>query len=1357
MAAPEASGGSQLQRIVRELQDAVAELAREYRESGEPITDDSSNLHRFSYKLEYLLQFDLKEKVTFLGTRKDYWDYFSDCLAKLKGASDGIRFVRSISELKTSLGKGRAFIRYSLVHQRLADTLQQCLMNQRVTSDWYYARSPFMKPHLSADIINHLYELNDIQFDVASRGHDLDAAWPTFARRTLGGSPAHLWRPPSRSSSINSLVSSYSQVQDFPSSPDLVAGEAAYDAVSPCAADDLRLQLDQSELRQRELLGRVVELGQESSELRAVVEALQGQLDTSLATQEAGRRELEALRVAERLRGATEHELRAQLATVERKNAELLAKLDGVLDEKSLHATSYLDSAQKIHGLLDELNQAESARLEVCREVEMQRQESRRLAEEMRIREGVLAEERAKADGLQGALAAKQKASGSLERQLEDLKHTLEVTVVEATEERKKAQEEKLELQQRFASLRDSLEGQIHTYTQQLKAKDEEASVRLQKIEHLEKQMTQLAVEKQGLVGKQVELQVTVKDQARKMEDYQTRCSSLEELNGKLLQTKKELTEAGMVKESKLAALHASEKQLRSQIDDAAMALDEREKKQREENRCLDEGLRRAVLEKETVEGAVRELEQESQHLKKELEATKGALSSTRQELRAAESRVVDQEGSLAESQRTEAGHRKQLQEVAERLQFMKLQTQELEAKMKELAEEKKDAVSSLMLVEGQLELNVKEVSRLQAELLDLRAELRGAVEDKRRTEGQLNVAETSREELATLLEKLKGQEEELRGRQVEMEEEMRVIRDHETQVRAELVPLREELSALKTLHENLVLERAEAQEGLHRANTETAELGVAVCRLTSENQEAARRLEEVAREAERLRAGLAALRQENTSLCEELAQSQNLTQTALELKEQLEQATSIQEAAREEVKALKFQMSSEALNHQNQLKGIGDEVGNLKGQLTAGREKSSLLEARVLQLEAANSDCAHQMEEKMEDMARSDAKVRQAEEDLQQLRGTLVRTEEELSVARKGCEELRGKLDRAAEERQVLEMKTTAEIEDLCKTKSTLEERLIELIRDKDALWQKSDALEFEQKLRAEEQWWLVDKEADRCQGCRSTFTWWLRRHHCSNNFAMTKHSGKKERCCRECYSQHCAVVERLTQAAVGSNQDTPTSPCPPSELGPAPYTPIPRVTVTDPSPQSDDAAFDIITEEDLDGIYDGDSACPSDSTGDAASEDPEGVTLDRQDAEIQLLKSGVLTSAVPLTLEDVSHFGEGPRELFIRSSCYSVLSITMPEPGPTVSWVFSSEPKSIAFSVVYREVDDAALEQAKVLIPLTRCNSHQETIQGQLKVRRPGVYTLLFDNSYSRFISKNIFYHLTVEKPVIYDGSDS
>lgn len=47
----------------------------------------------------FLFQFDQKEKTTFLGTKKDYWDYFSDCLAKIKGANDGIRFVKSIAEV----------------------------------------------------------------------------------------------------------------------------------------------------------------------------------------------------------------------------------------------------------------------------------------------------------------------------------------------------------------------------------------------------------------------------------------------------------------------------------------------------------------------------------------------------------------------------------------------------------------------------------------------------------------------------------------------------------------------------------------------------------------------------------------------------------------------------------------------------------------------------------------------------------------------------------------------------------------------------------------------------------------------------------------------------------------------------------------------------------------------------------------------------------------------------------------------------------------------------------------------------------------------------------------------------------
>ncbi|KAF1423698.1 FYVE and coiled-coil domain-containing protein 1, partial [Spheniscus humboldti] len=127
-----------------------------------------------------------------------------------------------------------------------------------------------------------------------------------------------------------------------------------------------------------------------------------------------------------------------------------------------------------------------------------------------------------------------------------------------------------------------------------------------------------------------------------------------------------------------------------------------------------------------------------------------------------------------------------------------------------------------------------------------------------------------------------------------------------------------------------------------------------------------------------------------------------------------------------------------------------------------------------------------------------------------------------------------------------------------------------------------------------------------------------------------------------------------------------------------------------------------------------------------------------------------------LPLTVEEIVNFGESNRELFIKSSTYSIIPIAVTEMGLTISWIFSSDPKSISFSVVYQESEDTPLDQCKVLIPMTRCNSHKETIRGQVKVRKSGIYTLIFDNTFSRFISKRVFYHLAVERPVIYDGSD-
>ncbi|KAJ7993202.1 hypothetical protein DPEC_G00270000 [Dallia pectoralis] len=1508
MAAGVAVGESQLQRIIRDLHDAVAELTKEYKENGEPITDDSLNLHKFSYKLEYLLQFDQKEKTTFLGTRKDYWDYFSDCLAKIKGANDGIRFVKSIPELKTSLGKGRAFIRYSLVHQRLADTLQQCLMNQRVTSDWYYARSPLLKSHLSVDIINHLYELNEVQFDVSSRGHDLDSSWPTFARRTLGmpNSPGHMWKPPSRSSSINSLASQYSQqVHDFPGSPDYGPGmlseldESLPSGVDVSMSDELRLELDRSELKQRELLDKVHQMGEEGAELRCVVVELQRQLDVSLTAQEkqqglqgalmaserreeALSRELETLKTGEKAKEANQCHLQEKLAAAEMKNVELMSKLDAVLDEKGLQATSYFDSAQKIHELLDRLKEAEMGKTEALAEGEDRRRQADRLADELRVKEVAATEDKAKLealvksaseesasfvecvkgqrntiDKLQGALTLREKEASHLQRQLRDLQGTLEEKARQAEDARKRAQEDKEEIQGSMDDLKGTLDVELLALKEQLKTGEAELLTSTQRLQHLEVQNQSLTMSRDGLRANISQLESSIREQANKVDEYKTQCTNLMELNGKLLITakrneelKKELTESRAALDSELAVLRASDKQLRGQLDDAKVTVDEKDWRLREENRALDESLQKATLAAEASDAAAKRLEQDNVILREEQNTVKVALSNIQEELKSVHGQIGVLETSLVASRRNEVclqekltDREAQLENKEKRCAEFHTRVEALEGRCRTLEKAKADAekactkktkliervttekqtmertqlqrisvqanecqemAAKVTMMEDRLSMNMKEVSRLQTEVLDLRVQLKTSGEDRVVSQAQLDVTESQRDELRTLTEHLKSQIEDLNQMHVaellqckDREEALSKEFEQEAGARAKLAfveaSTREELVALKAQNVMLTVENAETRQGLHRANTEMAELGMTICRLTAEKEEAKEGWEEEAgrlgeiearmtRQLERLEACMAAVRQENASLRDELRQSETLPAAMLELQDKLkkaeDQVRNLQDSSREEIEAVKFQMSSESMNHQNQVKSLNGELEKLNVQLPEELEKVSRLEGNVSELERVNEEYSRLIEEKDCHITKTEAAIRRTEEESQRLRESVTSAEQALAAEQAVCEELKRKVEQAEVEKHNHYLRTTAEIDDLYRTKSTLEERLIELIKDKDILWQKSDALEYEQRLRTEDRW-LQDRETTHCLDCQGQFTWWLRRHHCrlcgrifcyycSNHFVMTKHSGKKERCCRDCYTQHSAVVERFTEGELSPADVEPPPPSvgphPPSE--PAPYIPTPRVTVSDPNtPKSDDVAYDIITEEEVNGVYDSDSLSregdrdtePNTCTGDTTPEDPDENVPTVQDAEIALLKSGEVTLLVSLGMDDISQFGDRSQELFVKSSCYSAVTIVVADSGPTVSWVFSSEPKSISFSVVYRESADIPVEQSKVLIPLTRCNSHKETIQGQLKVRNPGIYTLIFDNSFSRFISKKVLYHLTTEKPVIYDGSDS
>ncbi|XP_073927782.1 RUN and FYVE domain-containing protein 4 isoform X1 [Castor canadensis] len=175
-------------KVTKDLKAAVSAILQGYGDGQGPVTDASAELHRLCGCLELLLQFDQKEQRSFLGPRKDYWDFLYTALQQQRGNTELAHFVCSQNKLKTSLGKGRAFLRFCLAYGQLAESLQLCLLNPELTREWYGPRSPLLCPELQEDILDSLYTLNGVAFHLDLQRPDLDAAWPMFSESRCSNS-----------------------------------------------------------------------------------------------------------------------------------------------------------------------------------------------------------------------------------------------------------------------------------------------------------------------------------------------------------------------------------------------------------------------------------------------------------------------------------------------------------------------------------------------------------------------------------------------------------------------------------------------------------------------------------------------------------------------------------------------------------------------------------------------------------------------------------------------------------------------------------------------------------------------------------------------------------------------------------------------------------------------------------------------------------------------------------------------------------------------------------------------------------------------------------------------------------------
>lgn len=631
-------------------------------------------------------------------------------------------------------------------------------------------------------------------------------------------------------------------------------GELSFSAV-----EDLRVELDQSELRKQQLQEKVHLLTGEAAELRQKVADLQEKLHAFESANHKPRKETA---------GPTTKEPSEQEAEVKELESE----------------RSAIDWAKQAEGLSQELK-AQGEKLKAMEEALSKLRTSNERERGISVQQ--IDELQATVSHLNEALSSKEQEARNLHTQLQDLQRSLQERDQQLEEVRKKAKLERDELQQKSSSLKTALDSQIVSLQQQLEAKKIKLSVSTQKIQQLENQ--------------------SLESQSKKLDEYKTQCISLMEINAKLVSTvkrseesNKELAQTKAALERELAALKASEKQIKARLSSAGLTVEEREKLLVEEKSQIktDTGVKERHGELDNVP------------------------SSRESDI------VSDREFTIVQNEEL-------IKPTAHRNDLHKTQHPD-----------PGESASRLALAEAQLDLNMKEVSRLQEEVVDLRARLQVTLEERIKIQALQEVTEASKADLCAQTEQLKSQVEDLNRRHVEellhcqeKEEALEKKWEMEAQARVnlqtELDSVREELDILKRQNNVLAMENDEAREALHRANTETAELGVQVCMLTGQKEEARLRCEElsaklqellrVQNDSRALNDSVERLRKDNARLQEELKQAEALPGAMKELEQRLEgakeEARSLRKSNQRELSALQLQLSKESSSHQNQLK----------------------------------------------------------------------------------------------------------------------------------------------------------------------------------------------------------------------------------------------------------------------------------------------------------------------------------------------------------------------------------------------------------------------------------------------------
>ncbi|KAG6941189.1 RUN and FYVE domain containing 1 [Chelydra serpentina] len=141
---------------------------------GRTLDSDFPPLQQFFVVMEHCLKHGLKAKKSFIGQNKSFFGPLELVEKLCPEASDIATSVKNLPELKTAVGRGRAWLYLALMQKKLADYLKVLLDHKHLLSEFYDPDALMMEEE-GAVIVGLLVGLNVLDANLCLKGEDLDS------------------------------------------------------------------------------------------------------------------------------------------------------------------------------------------------------------------------------------------------------------------------------------------------------------------------------------------------------------------------------------------------------------------------------------------------------------------------------------------------------------------------------------------------------------------------------------------------------------------------------------------------------------------------------------------------------------------------------------------------------------------------------------------------------------------------------------------------------------------------------------------------------------------------------------------------------------------------------------------------------------------------------------------------------------------------------------------------------------------------------------------------------------------------------------------------------------------------------